>query len=58
MRNYNVIFKRNILTRQWRWKIVATNGKVIGASSEGFWNKKDCEDNAKNVGSSLHNHLN
>jgi len=57
MRNYEVRFKKNILG-QWRWKIVATNGKTIGASSESFWNKKDCEDNAKNVGNSLNNHFN
>lgn len=40
-----VIFKQNAFTRQWRWKIKASNGRIIASSSEGFFNKKDCEHN-------------
>ena len=32
---------------QWRWQLrSAHNGKIIGASSEGFKNRGDCIDNA------------
>lgn len=32
---------------QWRWQLKsAHNGKIIGASSEGFKNRGDCIDNA------------
>lgn len=33
----------------YRWHIIANNGKIIGASSEGYWNKADCETNAKTI---------
>ena len=32
---------------EWRWKITAPNGKIVGASTEGYKNKTDCEQNAK-----------
>lgn len=32
---------------EWRWRKVSTNGKIVGASTEGYKNKKDCEDNLK-----------
>jgi len=32
---------------QWRWKLVATNGQIIAVSSEGYWNKSDCEASAQ-----------
>jgi uncharacterized protein YegP (UPF0339 family) len=33
---------------EWRWTRVCTdNGKIVGASTEGYKNKSDCEDNAK-----------
>lgn len=30
----------------WRWKRQSTNNKLVGASTEGYKNKKDCLDNA------------
>jgi uncharacterized protein YegP (UPF0339 family) len=27
---------------QWRWRLVAGNGRIIADSSEGYWNKTDC----------------
>lgn len=27
---------------QWRWRYVASNGKIIGISSESYVNKSDC----------------
>lgn len=27
---------------QWRWRLVAQNGKIIAVSSESYWNKADC----------------
>ena len=41
------------LKKQYRWRAIAANGKIIGASSEGFYNKKDCEDNAFKLSSVL-----
>ncbi len=31
---------------QWRWRRVAPNGRIVGASSQGYSNKNDCIDNA------------
>ncbi len=31
----------------WRWRRKAANGKIVGASSEGYKNKSDCKDNAR-----------
>jgi uncharacterized protein YegP (UPF0339 family) len=31
---------------EWRWRRVAANGKVVGASTEGYKNKSDCIANA------------
>ena len=28
----------------WRWRLVATNGKIIAESSESYWNKQDALD--------------
>jgi uncharacterized protein YegP (UPF0339 family) len=35
---------------QWRWRRTAPNGKVVGASTEGYANKADCEANARRNG--------
>ncbi len=32
---------RRLLSRQWRWRLVARNGEPI-ASGEGYHNKADC----------------
>jgi uncharacterized protein YegP (UPF0339 family) len=42
----NLQFKKHPITRQWRWRVKANNGKIIGASSESYWNKSDCIKNA------------
>lgn len=31
---------------QWRWRRTALNGNIIGAATEGYVNKADCEGNA------------
>lgn len=41
------------LRKQWRWRIRANNGKIIAASSEGYFNKMDCRYNAMSTGRSL-----
>jgi uncharacterized protein YegP (UPF0339 family) len=35
---------------EWRWRAIATNGKIVGTSSEGYKNKSDCVANAKRFG--------
>ena len=35
---------------EFRWKRIASNGRTVGASSEGYINKSDCLDNAKRNG--------
>lgn len=27
---------------QWRWRLVASNGRTIADSAEGYYNKADC----------------
>ena len=35
---------------EWRWRRTAPNGNIVGASSEGYKNRSDCEDNARRNG--------
>lgn len=35
---------------KWRWRRTAPNGNIVGASSEGYSNKNDCEGNARRNG--------
>ena len=35
---------------EWRWCRTAPNGNIVGASSEGYKNKSDCEANAERHG--------
>lgn len=35
---------------QWRWRRKASNGRIVGASSQGYANKSDCIANAKRNG--------
>jgi len=32
--------------REWRWRRTARNGEIVGASTEGYVNRNDCEANA------------
>ncbi|GFM33752.1 YegP family protein [Desulfovibrio subterraneus] len=35
---------------KWRWRKTATNGNIVGSSSQGYVNKSDCIDNARSLG--------
>jgi uncharacterized protein YegP (UPF0339 family) len=35
---------------EWRWRRTAANGRIVGASSQGYANKSDCIDNARRNG--------
>jgi outer membrane protein OmpA-like peptidoglycan-associated protein len=35
---------------KWRWRRTAPNGNIVGASTEGYANKTDCEGNARRNG--------
>ena len=35
---------------EWRWRRTATNGRIVGASSQGYNNKSDCIANARRNG--------
>lgn len=35
---------------QWRWRCTAPNGNIVGASTQGYMNKADCEGNARRNG--------
>ena len=35
---------------EWRWRRTASNGKTVGASSEGYVNHSDCIANAQRHG--------
>lgn len=51
-----IIFKPKIelyqeaFSKDWRWRITASNGNIIGASSEGYKNKSECLANLRSVG--------
>jgi uncharacterized protein YegP (UPF0339 family) len=34
----------------WRWRRTASNGSIVGASTEGYVNKSDCIANARRNG--------
>jgi uncharacterized protein YegP (UPF0339 family) len=35
---------------KWRWRCFASNGKLVGSSSQGYKTKEDCAANAKSFG--------
>ena len=35
---------------EWRWRRTAPNGNIVGAATEGYKNRQDCEANAKRNG--------
>lgn len=35
---------------RWRWRRTASNGEIVGASTEGYANKSDCLANARRNG--------
>ena len=35
---------------EWRWRRTAANGRIVGASTEGYINKIDCVANAERNG--------
>lgn len=37
-------------SKLWRWRRTASNGRIVGASTQGYVNKSDCIDNAKRNG--------
>ena len=39
------IYQDNSAKQEWRWRRKAINGRIVGASTEGYSNKSDCEDN-------------
>ncbi len=38
---------------KWRWQIKAHNGKIIGASTQGYWRRVDCTTNMHRVQQAL-----
>ena len=49
---YNVeIYKDG--NSEWRWRIKATNGRIIGASTEGYKNKSDLINNIESINASF-----
>ena len=43
--------------RQWRWRVKAGNGKIVGASTESFVNFEDCKYNAQSTAKSIMENL-
>ena len=35
---------------EWRWRRTASNGRIVGASSQGYKNRVDCVSNAQRNG--------
>lgn len=36
--------------KEWRWTRIASNGRIVGASTEGYKNRTDCIENATRNG--------
>lgn len=34
----------------WRWRRTASNGRIVGASTQAYTNRSDCEANARRNG--------
>ncbi len=37
-------------SNEWRWRRIASNGRIVGASCQGYANKSDCIENARRHG--------
>lgn len=37
-------------SNKWRWRRTASNGSIVGASTQGYVNKSDCIENARRNG--------
>ena len=37
-------------SNQWRWRRIASNGRIVGSSSEGYSTRQACVENAKRNG--------
>lgn len=35
---------------EWRWRRTASNGRIVGSSSQGYKNRADCIENARRHG--------
>ncbi|MGE4299404.1 MAG: YegP family protein [Desulfovibrionaceae bacterium] len=35
---------------EWRWRCTASNGRIVGAATQGYKNRADCVENAKRFG--------
>lgn len=55
MRTATFKLKQHWLTKQWRWQVRAINNKIIGDSTESYFNKGGCIQNAINLGIALNN---
>lgn len=44
------IYRGGLGSKEFRWRVVASNGRIVGASSEGYHNRKDCAGNAIRIG--------
>lgn len=51
---YDVVLYKDT-KKEWRWRVKAHNGNVIGASTEGYKNKKDMVSNIETLSRSLEN---
>ena len=36
------VYRDDSAKREWRWRFIATNGRTIAVSSEGYANKSGC----------------
>ncbi len=41
MKPYRIKMFKELSTKDWRWSLVAPNGKLVAESGEGYQNRKD-----------------
>lgn len=49
------VFRVRRLRKEWVWSVTATNGNIIGRSTESYVNKSDAVYNIQSLGLSLSN---
>ena len=49
-KKYNFLKLRN----EWAWRTTASNGQITGRSSEKYFNRLECEQNARDVSKSIY----
>lgn len=51
-------YKSGFIYKKWRWTVTASNGEIIGSSSQGFSSKQMAQNNYRLLGIAIGNEVN